>query len=39
MHDVIEDARQIYNDVRQQLGETVAELAYSLTNEKGRNRK
>jgi len=39
VHDIIEDARETYNDVKQELGETVAELAYALTNEKGRNRK
>lgn len=37
-HDLIEDARQSYNDVKQALGETVAEIAYALTNEKGRSR-
>ena len=39
VHDVIEDTRQTYNDVYQELGKEVAELAYALTNEKGRNRK
>ena len=38
-HDVIEDARQTYNDVKQATNEEVAELAYALTNEKGKNRK
>ena len=38
VHDVIEDARETYNDVRNVLGMEVAELAYALTNEKGRNR-
>lgn len=38
-HDVIEDARQTYNDVKKELGEKVAELVYALTNEKGRSRK
>lgn len=37
-HDVIEDCRQTYNDVKEELGEAVAEMAYALTNEKGRNR-
>jgi len=37
-HDLIEDARQSYNDVKQALGEAVAEIAYALTNEKGRSR-
>lgn len=39
VHDVIEDARQTYNDVKKALGEDVAEVAYALTNEKGRTRK
>lgn len=38
-HDVIEDCRQTYNDVRQSTNTEVAELTYALTNEKGRNRK
>lgn len=38
-HDVIEDCRQTYNDVKQNTNEVVAELVYALTNEKGRNRK
>lgn len=37
-HDVIEDARETYNDVKGVLGEEVAEIAYALTNEKGRSR-
>ena len=39
VHDVIEDCRQTYNDVKEATSETVAELAYALTNEKGKNRK
>ena len=39
MHDVIEDCRQTYNDVKTKTNEAVAELAYALTNEKGRTRK
>ncbi|MEM0996183.1 MAG: HD domain-containing protein [Bacteroidota bacterium] len=39
VHDVIEDCRQTYNDVRSALGTEVAEIAYALTNEKGRNRR
>jgi (p)ppGpp synthase/HD superfamily hydrolase len=39
VHDAIEDARQTYNDVKQATNEQVAELAYALTNEKGRNRR
>lgn len=38
-HDVIEDCRQTYNDVRQETNGYVAELVYACTNEKGRNRK
>ena len=38
-HDLIEDTDQTYNDVRDVLGEEVAEIAYALTKEKGRNRK
>ena len=39
VHDVIEDCRQTYNDVKKQTNEEIAELAYALTNEKGRTRK
>lgn len=38
-HDVIEDARQTYNDVKNATNKNVAELTYALTNEKGKNRK
>jgi (p)ppGpp synthase/HD superfamily hydrolase len=38
-YDIIEDARQTYNDVLKNTNETIAEYAYALTNEKGRNRK
>jgi len=38
-HDVIEDCRQNYSDVKNVLGENVAEIVYALTNEKGKNRK
>lgn len=38
VHDCIEDCRQTYNDVKKATNEAVAELAYALTNEKGRNR-
>lgn len=38
VHDIIEDTRQSYSDVKKVCGEEVAELAYALTNEKGRNR-
>lgn len=37
-HDLIEDARETYNDVKAVVGEEVAEIVYALTNEKGRNR-
>ena len=39
VHDSIEDCRLTYNDVKKELGEVVAELAYALTNEKGKTRK
>lgn len=39
VHDVIEDCRQTYNDVKSVLGERVADIAYALTNEKGKTRK
>ncbi len=38
VHDVIEDCRQTYNDVKSATNEEVAALAYALTNEKGRTR-
>lgn len=38
-HDLIEDCRITYNDIKKEFGETVAEITYALTNEKGRNRK
>lgn len=38
VHDVIEDARQTYNDVKNALNEEIAEIAYLLTTEKGRTR-
>lgn len=38
VHDVIEDARQTYNDVVKATNVEVAEVAYALTNEKGRTR-
>lgn len=39
VHDVIEDALQTYNDVKAACGEDVADIAYALTNEKGKTRK
>lgn len=38
-HDLIEDTRLTYNDVKDALGYEVAEIVYALTNEKGKNRK
>lgn len=38
-HDLMEDCRQTYNDIRSLTNEVVAEYVYALTNEKGRNRK
>jgi len=38
LHDVIEDCRETYNDVKANTNETIAELAYALTNEKGKTR-
>lgn len=37
-HDIIEDARQTYNDVVSRTNVDIAELAYALTNEKGKTR-
>lgn len=39
VHDVIEDCRQTYNDMKGATNEQIAELAYAVTNEKGRTRK
>lgn len=39
MHDMIEDARFTSNDVKNIVGEEVADIVYALTNEKGKNRK
>lgn len=38
-HDVIEDTRQTYNDVKEVVGEDVADIVFALTNEKGKTRK
>ena len=38
-HDLIEDTRVSYNDVKEKLGENAADIIYALTNEKGKNRK
>lgn len=37
-HDVIEDTRQTYNDVKYVLNEKVADIVYALSNEKGKTR-
>lgn len=37
-HDVIEDTRQTYNDVKKVLGEDIADIVYALTNNKGKTR-
>lgn len=37
-HDVIEDARKTYNDIKKRLGEFVADGAYAMSNDKGKNR-
>lgn len=37
-HDIIEDARETYNDVLKRTNKDIAELVYALTNEKGKNR-
>jgi (p)ppGpp synthase/HD superfamily hydrolase len=39
VHDVIEDTRQTFNNVKDVCGPVVADIAYALTNQKGRNRK
>ena len=38
-HDLIEDTRVSYNDVKNQLDEEVADIVYAVTNDKGKNRK
>lgn len=37
-HDLIEDTRTSYNEVKDRLGVYVADIIYALTNEKGKNR-
>jgi len=39
LHDIIEDARETYNDVKAQTNEFIADLVYAVTNEKGKTRK
>ncbi|MGA1049157.1 MAG: phosphohydrolase [Minisyncoccia bacterium] len=38
-HDLIEDCRVSYNDVKDALGQEDADIVYAVTNEKGKNRK
>jgi len=38
-HDIIEDARETYNNVMKATNQVIAEYAYRCTNEKGRTRK
>lgn len=38
-HDLIEDTRVSYNDVKEVLGEEVADIVYTVSNEKGKTRK
>ena len=37
-HDLIEDCRVSYNDVKNHLGQEAADIVYAVTNEKGKNR-
>ena len=37
-HDLIEDCRVSYNDVKSELGQEAADIVYAVTNEKGKNR-
>jgi len=38
-HDLIEDTRVSYNDIKIVMGEKAADIVYAVTNEKGKNRK
>lgn len=38
-HDLIEDTRVSYNDVKTHLGQEAADIVFAVTNEKGKNRK
>jgi hypothetical protein len=38
VHDIIEDARETFNNVKKATNEVIAEYAYRCTNEKGRTR-
>ncbi len=37
-HDIVEDCRETFNNVKEICGEQVAEIVYALTNEKGKTR-
>jgi (p)ppGpp synthase/HD superfamily hydrolase len=37
-HDLIEDTRVSYNDVKTELGQEAADIVYAVTNDKGKNR-
>ena len=39
LHDVIEDCRITYNDLKKDFGVEIAEIVFALTNNKGRTRK
>ena len=39
LHETIENCRLTYNDIKEVAGETVANIVYAVTNEKGKNRK
>ena len=38
-HDLIEDCRVSYNDIKNVMGQEAADIIYAVTNEKGKNRK
>lgn len=38
LHDVIEDCRRSYNDLKSVFGEKIAELVFAVTNDRGRTR-
>lgn len=38
-HDLIEDTRVSYNDVKTELGQEASDIIYAVTNDKGKNRK
>lgn len=39
LHDSIEDTRRTFNNIKKETNETIADIVYALTNEKGRTRK